>query len=67
MKNLSIIYDDYIDIWWGHVYRRIDLNPNNYITIVPNSNPLHPNGSSVSYDYSALNLTGKIVDLRTNI
>lgn len=61
MKNISIIYDNKIDIWWNDTFRTISLNPSSFISVSETTEHKR------EYDYSQLNLTGRILDLRTSI
>lgn len=67
MKNLNLIYDDCIDIWNNGYYRRVIINPTPYILSDYIYDENNVRSRSVIYDYSNLNLTGRIVDLRTSI
>ena len=67
MINLNLIYDDYIDIWMNGYYRRVILNPTLYILSDYIYDEFNVRSRSVVYDYSNLNLTGRIIDLRTNV
>lgn len=67
MKNLNLIYDDCIDIWLNGHYRRVILNPTSYILSDYIYDENNVRSRSVVYDYSNLNLTGRIIDLRTSI
>lgn len=67
MINLNLIYDDCIDIWLNGSYRRVILNPTSYIISDYIHDEFNVRSRSVVYDYSSLNLTGRIIDLRTNI
>lgn len=67
MINLNLIYDDYIDIWMNGYYRRVILNPTPYILSDYIYDEFNVRSRSVVYDYSNLNLTGRIIDLRTNV
>lgn len=65
--NLNLIYDSFIDIWLNGCYRRVILNPTPYIISDYIYDEFNVHSRSVVYDYSNLNLTGRIIDLRTNI
>lgn len=67
MINLNLIYDDCIDIWMNGYYRRVILNPTPYILSDYIYDEFNVRSRSVVYDYSNLNLTGRIIDLRTNV
>lgn len=64
MKNLSIVYDSFIDIWLNGSYKRVYITTSEYIGSEISVDLLNPKGV-VKYDYSLLNLTGRILDMRT--
>lgn len=64
--NLNIIYDDRINIWWNNEFRQVLLNPSLHITAQQVPDELSSKGFKIEYDYKMLNLTGKIIDMRTS-